>query len=88
MKSKKTNYYKEIINTLNDIHKAFPDLNLGRHISTATADYPDIWDMPDKELLYALNKYQSELELELSSSRVENITGDTYEDDPDFLDDF
>lgn len=63
MKTKKTNYYKETINILKELHQSYPTYNLGRHISTALSDYPDIWDLSDKEFHFALSKYQAELTL-------------------------
>lgn len=57
-------YYSQIIATLNELHKSFPTYNLGKHLSTAFDDYGDVWGMSDKELLYVLNKYKVELELD------------------------
>ena len=58
------NYFKECIKTLNSLKSRYPNFSIGRHISTATADYGDIWSMPDKELLHALQKYEAELEID------------------------
>ena len=58
------NYFKECIKTLNDLKKNYPSFSIARHISTATADYGDIWGMSDKELAHALKKYESELEVD------------------------
>jgi len=62
------NYNHEVIKTLGDLHKSHPTFSIARHISTATADYGDIWGMTDKELSFALTKYQ--LELELNNSQM------------------
>lgn len=34
---------------------------MGRHIATILDDYGDVWGMPDKELVFALEKYKAEL---------------------------
>ena len=41
---------------------------MGRHLSTALEGYGDVWGMTDKELLYALNKYKIELDLDMPHS--------------------
>jgi hypothetical protein len=38
---------------------------MGRHIATALDDYGDIWGLTDKEILFALEKYKSQLELDV-----------------------
>lgn len=74
MKTKKQpNYYKEIISALSDLKKDYPTYNMGRHLSTATSDYPDIWDLSDKELLYALTKYKAELDLNTQPDDINKI---------------
>jgi hypothetical protein len=62
------NYNHEVLKVLTELHKSHPSFGVARHISTATADYGDIWGMTDKELSFALGKYQ--LELESDSSQV------------------
>jgi hypothetical protein len=57
-------YYSQIIATLNELHKSFPTYNLGKHLSTALDGHGDVWGMSDKELLYVLNKYKVEMELD------------------------
>lgn len=59
---KKPNYHNKIINTLNEVHKLFPTYSIGRHISQAT-DGEDTWGISDKELLFRLEKYKTELEI-------------------------
>lgn len=65
--------YKEVLNVLTELHKEYPSYGLARHIATATADYGDIWGMSDKELAFALTKYQAELALDNN-----NIVSDAY----------
>lgn len=63
-------HYLEILSILSDLHKSHPTYSLGKHLSTAL-DGQDPWSVSDKTLLYALNKYKTELELDMphSSSR-------------------
>lgn len=63
-KDKKPNYYKEIIDLLLELKKEYPSYSIGRHISTALDEYGDVWGLPDKEVLYALNKYKVTLEID------------------------
>lgn len=68
--SKKPNAFNKIINLLQAIHKLFPNQPLSNHLSTALSDYgkiEDLWGMSDKEILFALEKYQATLELDFSS---------------------
>lgn len=63
--SRKPNNYNQILNVLQQLHTAFPSYNMGRHISTALSDYGDVWGLTDKEFLFALQKYKSELEMDI-----------------------
>ena len=57
--------YQQILSVLAELKQAFPSYNLGRHLDTALNEYKDIWGMTDKEMLYALNKYKSQLTLDI-----------------------
>ena len=57
--------YQQALHILQELHRDFPTYNLGRHLSTALADYGDIWGMTDKELLFALEKYKGEIEMDV-----------------------
>jgi hypothetical protein len=57
--------YQQALHTLQELHKNFPTYNLGRHLATALADYGDIWGMTDKEIAFALDKYKSEIEMDV-----------------------
>jgi hypothetical protein len=61
----KKNHYTEVIHILQELHKAFPTYNMGRHLATALADYGDIWGLTDKELAFALSKYKAEIEMDV-----------------------
>jgi hypothetical protein len=38
---------------------------MGRHIATALDEYGDVWGLSDKEILFALEKYKSELDMDV-----------------------
>lgn len=57
------NYYKECLKLLDSLHISHPSFSLGRHLSTAFSDYGDVWNITNKEMLYALQKYQAEMDL-------------------------
>lgn len=61
---KKPNYYKKAVEILQELHVAYPNFGLARHLSTALSDYGDYWGLSDKELTFALEKYQAELALD------------------------
>lgn len=60
---RKPNYYNQITDVLKELHSLYPTFNMARHISTALDGYKDIWGVPDKALLDALQKYKLQLEL-------------------------
>jgi hypothetical protein len=62
---KKPNYYNQITNLLQQLHAAYPEYNMGKHLSTALDEYGDIWGVTDKELLFALEKYKTQLEMDI-----------------------
>ncbi len=74
------NYNKQFIHLLEELVKTYPTYNMGRHISTAFADYGDIWGTPTKELCFALEKYMTELALDenqvVSEKYVQEILSD------------
>jgi len=63
MKPNKPNYYNEILSCLQELKTLFPDYSMGKHLSTITDEYGDIWGISDKELSYALKKYKAQLEM-------------------------
>lgn len=62
--SRKASEYNQIVHILQDLHKRYPRYNMGRHLSTALDEYGDVWGVTDKELLFALEKYSNQLEME------------------------
>lgn len=65
MMRKKENYKKQIIFLLEELSKSYPKYNLGRHLSTALDEYGDVWGLTDKEFVYALTKYKSEIDMDV-----------------------
>lgn len=70
---KHPNYYNQIINTLKRLKKAHPTYNIGRHLSTALDGYSDMWGITDKEMLFALQKYEIELNMDFPHEDDEEI---------------
>jgi len=71
--AKQPNYYRQIIRTLNRLQKGYPTYNMGRHLSTALHEYNDLWGVSDKEMLYALQKYEIELNMDINHIDEEEI---------------
>lgn len=74
----KRDQYAQILNVLRDIHKDHPSYNIGRHLSTALDGYGDVWGLSDKEVLFALQKYKAELDMDVphSDNEIEQIIRD------------
>jgi len=71
---KKPRHYNQVLKLLQELHSSYPAYNMGRHISTALADYGDFWGISDKEMLFALRKYKSQLDMDIPHSKeVEEI---------------
>lgn len=62
---RKASYYSQVLQILQQLHAAYPTYNIGRHLATALDEYGDIWGLTDKEILFALEKYKSQLELDI-----------------------
>jgi len=69
-------HYEKIISLFQELKKEHPSFSIARHIATAIADYGDIWGMTDKEFLFALTKYQAELNMD-----TDRIADDQYVSD-------
>lgn len=73
----KLNHHGEIIKCLQELHRSYPSQNLGRHLSMALSDYGDSWAMSDKELLFAIQKYAAELDMNtVDDSEIQKIIKD------------
>jgi hypothetical protein len=76
---KPSSSYEQILSVLVELKEAFPSYNMGRHLDTALNEYKDIWGMTDKEMLYALNRYKSQLTLDVphpDDSEIDKIVKD------------
>jgi hypothetical protein len=75
--AKQPNYYRQIIKVLESLYKAHPTYNIGRHLSTALDGHTDVWGVSDKEFLYALQKYEIELNMDVNHEEdIEDIIKD------------
>lgn len=70
---RKPNHYTQIIHALQELHKSYPTYNMGRHLSTALDGYGDIWGLSDKEVLFALEKYKSQLDMDIPHTDDEEL---------------
>ena len=68
--SRKPNYYRQIIQTLERLHKAHSFYNMGQHISTAV-DGSDLWGTTDKELFLSLQRYETSLDMDVNHNEEE-----------------
>lgn len=57
---KKPNLYTKALSILQILHKDYPNQTLGQHLSGALGEYKDLWSIPDKEVVFALERYQLE----------------------------
>jgi hypothetical protein len=69
----KSNDYYRVIALLQQLHVSYPNYNMGRHIATALSEYGDVWGLTDRELLFALEKYKAELDMDVPHSDEEEI---------------
>lgn len=61
---RKASYFSQIVTLLHELHKQHPTYNIGQHLSTAFDGYGDLWGITDKEFLFALQKHQTNMELD------------------------
>lgn len=78
--NKRINYKKEIERVIHELHISHSDYNTGRHFSMAFGEYGDVWDMSDKEMLFALEKYQAELQLDENNIAPEDYVNKIVKD--------
>ena len=77
--AKLPNYYRQIVQALTRLQKAHPTYNIGRHLSTALDGYSDLWGVEDKEFLFAIQKYEIELNIDgphIDDEEIEEIIKD------------
>ena len=63
--SRRQSDFSKLISLLTELHKAYPNYGIGRHLSTILADYGDIWGMTDREFVFALEKYKLQLDMDV-----------------------
>lgn len=62
---KKSSYYQQILQVLDTLNSNYPAYNMGRHLATALDEYGDLWGISDREMLFALEKYKAQLEMDI-----------------------
>lgn len=73
---KKPNYYNKVLHILQELHTAYPQYSMGKHLSTVLDECGNIWGMTDKELAYSLTKYKGQLEMDVQhvdDSEIDDI---------------
>jgi len=77
MEHKLTKEVQKIFTILLVLKEQYPNEGLLKFIVEATTDYKNLWLLSDKELLFVLEKYQAELEMNLASpEEVDRIIKD------------
>lgn len=71
--SRQPHPYNQILQLLKQLHTDHPRHTIGMHLSTALDAYGDLWTISDKEFLFALEKYQAELEMDRCERTEEEI---------------
>jgi hypothetical protein len=61
----KPNDYYRVLALFQQLHTSYPNYNMGRHIATALDEYGDVWGLSDREILFALEKYKAELDMDI-----------------------
>lgn len=70
---RKQNQFNQIISILQELHDSYPAYNLGRHLATSLDEYGDLWGVTDKEMVFALMKYKSQLEMDVPHADEKEI---------------
>jgi hypothetical protein len=73
---KSPNYYNKVLHILQELHTAYPEYNMGKHLATVLDECGNLWGVSDKELAYCLAKYKGQLEMDikhLDDSDIDNI---------------
>lgn len=84
---KRISEYSQVLKVLLELKGLYPNYSLGQHISTAFSEYGDLWGITDKEFLFALQKYKTELEFNVvSDDEVDKIMKDAQNLDTLFKD--
>ena len=65
--------YSQILSLLQQLYREYPNYNMGRHLATALDGYGDVWGIPDSEILFALDKYKTQLNMDFKHSETYDI---------------
>jgi hypothetical protein len=76
MKMKKPSYVEQLCSILSELKSQHPSYTIGMHFSTAFADYGDVWNCSDKEIIFALEKYAAQLEMDIIPENIDYIIED------------
>lgn len=71
--SRRPSDFSKLITILTDLHRGYPNYNVGRHLATVLADYGDIWGMTDRELVFAIEKYKIQLDMDVPHAEDSEI---------------
>ena len=63
---------KQILKVFNELHDKYPTYNIGRHLATAFEGC-DLWSLSDREMLFAIKKYQARMEYDIHPEEVDDI---------------
>lgn len=77
--TKKPNYYNKVLHILQELHTAYPQYNMGKHLATVLDECGNLWGVSDKELAYSLIKYKGQLEMDvqhIDDSEIDEIIKD------------
>ena len=75
----KPNDYYRVLALLQQLNTSYPNYNMGRHLATALDEYGDVWGLSDREILFALEKYKAELDMDVphtDESEIDQIIKD------------
>jgi hypothetical protein len=62
---RKASAYNQILGLLHQLNREYPQYNIGRHLATALDEYGDVWGMTDYEVLFAITKYKTRLNMDI-----------------------
>jgi len=71
--NKKVNYYNRILHVLQELHTAYPQYNMGKHLATVLYECGNLWGVTDKELAYSFAKYKGQLEMDFPHADDQEI---------------
>lgn len=78
--SRQVSDYKKVLKLLEELHKDYSKFGIGRHMETIRDDYGDLWGMTDKEMVFALTKYKSALDLDQAGVADDNYVDKIIKD--------